>query len=766
MIRHKMKTNTNNHSRLITLQTAVIGWMMVLCLHGCGDFLATKPTEVESKVLLDELSQVRESPYIQNPLPEVYRQQPVRVTVAGGVKLFYFTRQHPVKQLAELVQHQFDIKVMQNPSTNQLVLFCADDAQADQVLHYLEKVDLPPVQVNIDCLILERFGDITMDWETSILAENLFGEEVTIGEKLGTFFSHTEGGKSYAVKDGVTFQLPAGDYSGYQSGQLLALEPAFPGASLREPDRANLGMDFGYWINKDKPGHQVRGIVDLLVSRGYLKILMNPQLESVNAQQAKVSIKDYAPIEKLEMGKGGASDAYNITEYMWVEDTLTVTPYVYADGSIGLSTNIKIGSRSKPEGVVQRPIITERSINVQENRVKPGYSMIIGGMRKTEKRDVVRGVPLLKDIPILGIFFSSRDFEEKGTEIVFIMTPSISSGSQDHREMVDEVRTRFADPDIKQDLGDVLMEPFGSKTYASVLQKEAAQAEMNRIKADLFLQEAENKAVAEKQFADDAAQEAQNLRQEAVRLEAEAAKESAKADKASEQAKNAETITAQERSKAAELEFQKQKALEEAEKARRAFQEAQSAAAQAEQKAAEQEKRAQNAVQEAMKAQEAAKQAAQEAAEKARLAAEEKARKEAEEKAKREAEEKARLEAEEKARLEAQEKARLEAEQKALQGPRTQISRNSTSPSSRNARSKIYQKTFFLLRKEPNTSQSNASGILRFLRIERLCVRKNGFVCFSSPIVEGFADKDPLASISKRRFWAMVLSGSTVNANW
>jgi hypothetical protein len=659
----KTKMNTNNHSRQMTPWTAVLGWVMVSLLNGCGDFLATKPTEVESKVLLDELSQVRESLYIQNPLPEVYRQPPVRVTVAGGVKLFYFTRQHPVKQLAELVQQQFDIKVIQNPSTNQLVLFCADAMQADQVLQYLEKVDVPPVQVNIDCLILERFGDITMDWETSILAQNLFGEEVTVGEKLGTFFSHTSGGNSYAVKNGVTFPLPAGDYSGYQSGQLLALEPAFPGASLREPDRANMGMDFGYWIDKDKPGHQVRGIVDLLVSRGYLKILMNPQIETINAQQARVSIKDYAPIEKLEMGKGGASDAYNITEYMWVEDTLTVTPHVYADGSIGLKTNIKIGSRSKPEGVVQRPIITERSIAVEENRIKPGYSLIIGGMRKTEKRDVIRGVPILKDIPILGIFFSSRDFEEKGTEIVFIMTPSISSGSQDHRELVDEIRTRFADPDVKQDLGDVLTDPLGSKTYSSILQKEAVQAENTRIKAELLRQEAANKAIAEKQFADNAAQEAQNLRQEAGRLETEAAKESAKADKASEQAKNAETVTAQERSKAAELESQKQKAFEEAEKARRAFQEAQTAAVQAEQKAAQQEQRAQNAVQEALKAQEAAKQAALEAAEKARLAAEEKARKEAEEKARREAEEKVRREAEEKARLEAQEKARLQEEQ-------------------------------------------------------------------------------------------------------
>ena len=49
-------------------------------------------------------------------------------------------------------------KVSTNPSTNQLIIHCADDAEADQVIEYLKKTDVPPIQVHIDCLILERFG--------------------------------------------------------------------------------------------------------------------------------------------------------------------------------------------------------------------------------------------------------------------------------------------------------------------------------------------------------------------------------------------------------------------------------------------------------------------------------------------------------------------------------------------------------------------------------------------------------------------------------
>jgi type II secretory pathway component GspD/PulD (secretin) len=60
-------------------------------------------------------------------------------------------------------------------------------------------------------------------------------------------------------------------------------------------------------------------------------------------------------------------------------------------------------------------------------------------MRKTEKRDVLRGIPILKDIPLIGMLFSGRDFEERAVETIFILTPSISSGGISQQKMIDRV---------------------------------------------------------------------------------------------------------------------------------------------------------------------------------------------------------------------------------------------------------------------------------------------------------------------------------------
>ena len=514
--------------------------VVTCCIGGCGDFFAEKPTELQAQEILKELEQVKENKNIKNQLPQFYQQPPARVNIAQGVKLLYFARHHQVENLATLLNQQLGLKVVTSNSTNQLIAYCPDDKGADIAEKYLEMVDVPPVQVNIDCLILERFGDITMDWETSILIENFLGEGVTLGEARGTF------------------QADVADIDEELVGDLLGLAPAFPGAALRETERGTFGLDFGYWIDKNIAGHQVRTIVDVLESKGYLKILLNPTLETINGKEASVTIKDYSSYQEIQTGAAG-SEAFNITKYMWVEDTLTVTPYVYADGSIGINTSIKIGSRSKPEGVTQTSIITERSINVEENRIQPGKSLIIGGMRKSEKRSVVRGVPFFKGIPIFGVLFSSKDFEEKATEIIFILTPSISSGGQDYRKIKEDITQKHSDPQYDRGLTDFLTDPFKPDSYSSMLKEEIVRIEADKANVEVEIVQTKKEA------------ETQKLQADKIQAEAEKAKAQAKeamdaANQIKVQAKTAEKKATDEKIKAEAAIKAAEKAKAEAEK--------------------------------------------------------------------------------------------------------------------------------------------------------------------------------------------------------
>jgi len=468
-------TNQNNSHTVRIIGILFVTAMLLTC--GCGGFFDKKTIETRTMKMLNEIKEIHENTDTKNPLPEMYRGPAKKIKVKDGVKLFYFTKHHTVDKLAKLLREQFatmstnkegktiyapKYAIGESTATNQLVIDCPNDLEVDKVLEFLEMVDVMPIQVNIDCLILEHFADVSMDWETTLLIENLFGERLTIGESK---------------------------YPG----------PIFPGASIRESTRSTFGLDIGFWRNQGITGHQLRVIIDMLISRGYLKIIMNPTLETVNGQKAKISSRDFVPIEKIVTQRDVLP--YSITEYQWVEDALEVTPHVFADGSIGLETTIKLGSRSKPEGAVQVSIITERSIDVAENRIKPGNSLIIGGLKKTVERAVIRGTPLLKDIPIIGSLFSSKDFEESATELIFILTPSISSGGVKYADMIEDVRKKQFGPKYKPGLHKTPTNPLGAAAHTknvkqtkitgfdqlqSEIEKAETLKEVNRMKKELL----------------------------------------------------------------------------------------------------------------------------------------------------------------------------------------------------------------------------------------------------------------------------------------
>lgn len=58
-------------------------------------------------------------------------------------------------------------------------------------------------------------------------------------------------------------------------------------------------------------------------------------------------------------------------------------------------------------------------------RVANNQAIVIAGLLRNDRQEVVQKFPLLGDIPILGWLFKTIDFVERRSELVFIVTPSI-----------------------------------------------------------------------------------------------------------------------------------------------------------------------------------------------------------------------------------------------------------------------------------------------------------------------------------------------------
>ncbi len=441
------------------------------------DFFDTRATELESKNTLRAIETARETPDVRIPRPQIYTDPPLIVegTVAGkkDAKLYYFSKYHIVDKLITLFNQQFistlydnegnplpsvEYTVDQNPATHQLIISCPSVEYAQEVLVFLQQVDVPPIQIKIDCLVSEVYADHTLDWETTIEIQNLLGEEIALGGKT------SDGG----------------------------LLPAFPGAALRDVARSKFGLKTGYVRDPGVQGHEFTALVDVLVSRGYLKILMNPSLEVVNGEMAYFEMTERVPLDTITISDR-EGELYVRTNYVEIVDALRITPHVFADGYIGLETYVLLGSKMTPEGVKQIPIVTKREVTIAENRIRRGESLIIGGIRKVEQRSVVRGVPGLKDIPLLGILFSSKDFEERAKEILFIITPTISTGGLPNKDIIADIQRKHTS--VKNsDLIENMKDPFGAGAYTELVEQEAIQAEVGRLRAEMEKVVADRKA--------------------------------------------------------------------------------------------------------------------------------------------------------------------------------------------------------------------------------------------------------------------------------
>jgi Flp pilus assembly secretin CpaC len=523
---------------------AVLG---TVALVGCHDWPDERVTAIEAQNILRQLSEIETIKDPNIPIPPMYRLPPKKTKqMVGGAeewKLFYFAKYHTAEKLQTIVREQFSSRIFDakgeksqtvpnfavtaSPGTNQIIVRALTEQDVDAILEVIQEIDVPPIQVRIDCMVSELYADLTVDRETTLLIQNLFGEGVAMGGKLDS------------------------------TGQVL---PAFPGAALRDPARETFGLKIG--VSRGDEGHRFEALVDLLVSRGYLKILMNPSLEVVNGQQAKIQAKEHVPLQQVTYTSGGINGVIlgTRTEYYDIIDSLQITPHVYADGSIGLETSAQIAAYLTPEGIKQLPIVTERTVTNKENRIRHGESLIIGGIRKTEKRDVVRGVPILKDIPVLNLLFSGRDFEERAKEVIFIITPTISSGGVPNQEVVDMLRERHQSP-MTQALHEQVMDPLGLKAREDEEERRIDAARAAR-------QEAEAARTAARLEALETSQQVETLEAELEQAKVQMTQLSTKAEEAEAQKREAAADALQARTEADKARAEAEKARAEAEKAK------------------------------------------------------------------------------------------------------------------------------------------------------------------------------------------------------
>jgi general secretion pathway protein D len=69
--------------------------------------------------------------------------------------------------------------------------------------------------------------------------------------------------------------------------------------------------------------------------------------------------------------------------------------------------------------------------------------VVLGGLIRDNETEGKSGVPVLKDIPLVGALFSTTTVASSRTELLIFITPRVMESDQDLRDLNTEMRSRM-----------------------------------------------------------------------------------------------------------------------------------------------------------------------------------------------------------------------------------------------------------------------------------------------------------------------------------
>jgi type IV pilus assembly protein PilQ len=177
-----------------------------------------------------------------------------------------------------------------------------------------------------------------------------------------------------------------------------------------------------------------------LVANLHGEVLAKPQITTLDNTEARIFMGEQVPIRVLD------ANGRQAIELQDAGTSLTVTPHVTADGRVLLDLNPEKNSfRVDPNaGTILQKQSAKTTVVVSD-----GETVVIAGLTTKEETETETGVPLLKDIPLLGYLFKHRANVTRKRDLIVFVTPHIVAQANRGEEMANKYEPR----DLKESEG-------------------------------------------------------------------------------------------------------------------------------------------------------------------------------------------------------------------------------------------------------------------------------------------------------------------------
>lgn len=159
-------------------------------------------------------------------------------------------------------------------------------------------------------------------------------------------------------------------------------------------------------------------VLQLLISKGYARLLSEPTLVTYNGKEASFLVGEERPIIQQ------LPQSFTV-EFKEVGVRMKIKPTADSQNQINTTVHAEVSQVTGTIGPFAIPIIgTKKSDTTLQ--VKDGQTIVIAGLLDNNiNRDTLRKLPWLADIPIFGVLFRNKQFEKVQREVLFFVTPSV-----------------------------------------------------------------------------------------------------------------------------------------------------------------------------------------------------------------------------------------------------------------------------------------------------------------------------------------------------
>jgi len=173
--------------------------------------------------------------------------------------------------------------------------------------------------------------------------------------------------------------------------------------------------------------NNAQGVLNALEQVGLVHMLAEPNLTAVSGETARFLAGGEFPVPAGRDQQGNVS-----VEFKQFGVGLSFTPVVLSGGRISLQLSSEVSELTNTgsftltgsAGTGSTLVIPALSVRRAQTTVElpSGGSFAVAGLMQHNTKQVIDGFPGVKDLPVLGALFRSRDFADNQTELVVLVS--------------------------------------------------------------------------------------------------------------------------------------------------------------------------------------------------------------------------------------------------------------------------------------------------------------------------------------------------------